>query len=265
MFTPLHRAAGNGRVEACKFLIDHNAEIDETDHKSLETALFHACRIGSANVVELLIQFGANVNSFNDSYSTPIFICIQSLSENIGESARVLDLLLEHGAKPNIQNNFCRTPLSLAIELQCSAAIIQLLRKAADPEFAAYGKPPPLKNVLVTQNRPMIQAFEQGLGKSVIVDKLCQLSSTLDPYYLVGKSLHIIGYGDGFCVEAYRPILGLFGPITHTIRFSENGEEKDVILDREGTPGVRFYVMADQNFERPLLPIAADDDDDDDE
>ena len=254
MFTPLHRSAGNGHVEATKFLLDMGANINETDSKLVETPLFHACRIGSADVVRLLVERGANVNVFNAAYSSCLFTAVLSLSEDIGKSAEVLEILLKHGAKPDVQNNFSDTPLSFAVKLKCKRAIVILLRNGANPEFAPYGARAPLEDVLVNNKVAEIEAFKEGLGEDAVKDKLCKLSSNLDPYYIVGKSLEVLNHGRGFCVEAYRPILGLFGPVTHTVRFMDSGEEKSMVLQRPGVDGVRFYLISDQNFETPLLP-----------
>lgn len=60
--TPLHFAAGCGRTEAVKFLIEHGANVDVRDHHR-NTPLHLAAVAGAYAIFSILVKAGADVNS----------------------------------------------------------------------------------------------------------------------------------------------------------------------------------------------------------
>ena len=70
--TPLHLAASHGHLDACRILLERKAEVNSLDDKE-ETPLHHASMsycVGSAAVVRLLLDYGADVQLRNLSGQT---------------------------------------------------------------------------------------------------------------------------------------------------------------------------------------------------
>ena len=108
-FTPLHKAALEGRVSAAELLIDRGAEVDV--RRSLgATPLHDAAFRGEASVVKLLIEKGADVNARDVQGSTPLHWATYTGDVSCGE------LLIGRGADVNAKNRYDATPLHRAVE-----------------------------------------------------------------------------------------------------------------------------------------------------
>jgi len=88
---PLFLAAGEGRLNAVRYLLDQGADINACD-RSGNTALTEATYYGHVSVVKELLVRGANIN-FLSSAGTPLDI---ALSKN---NDPVVDLLKHYGAR----------------------------------------------------------------------------------------------------------------------------------------------------------------------
>jgi hypothetical protein len=89
--TPLYHAAGGGRAEVAELLIDKGADVNAKDNGG-RTPLIHAAHYGQKEVVELLITNGANVNA-NNGGETPLDWAIKR------KHTETADLLRKHGGK----------------------------------------------------------------------------------------------------------------------------------------------------------------------
>lgn len=69
--TPLHLAAGSGRVEAVQLLIRHGARVDAR-RKDGKTALFEAAAAGRINAAKALLEHGADPGV---AQGTPVNVC----------------------------------------------------------------------------------------------------------------------------------------------------------------------------------------------
>ncbi|KAL6567921.1 ADP-ribosylation factor GTPase-activating protein agd3 [Orobanche gracilis] len=85
----------------------NNTSIEDLDGCSL---LHLACETGDIGMIELLLQYGANVNATDSRSLTPLHHCI-----NKGRTA-FAKLLLSRGADPRAVDNQGRTPFQLARE-----------------------------------------------------------------------------------------------------------------------------------------------------
>lgn len=84
---------------------------DPNQQDSLKrTALMYASKHGYGNIVELLLQNGANPNKKDSSNYTALMSAIINGHEFIAQ------MLLRYGADPNIQNNDKKTALMYAVE-----------------------------------------------------------------------------------------------------------------------------------------------------
>ena len=78
--THLARAANNGHYQTCKFLIEQGAEVDALDI-GYNTALHWAAMRGNVEIVNLLLQNGADKTIKNKQGRIPIDMCQPVWSE----------------------------------------------------------------------------------------------------------------------------------------------------------------------------------------
>jgi ankyrin repeat protein len=85
--TPLIIAAGWGKSDAVRLLLDAGADVDATgeDH---QTALHRAIESGVPEVVELLINSGARIDAKDDHGNTPMTLAAEAEDERIRELVR---------------------------------------------------------------------------------------------------------------------------------------------------------------------------------
>ncbi|CAM9947868.1 unnamed protein product, partial [Scytosiphon promiscuus] len=100
LLSPICRAASSGRVDVVKLLIERGADLEAT---TIETRSDGSFRVGSApavhlaiygrhiDVLQVLLQAGANPNSFNSYGTTPLMA-----AANQGH-ANVVRILLDKG------------------------------------------------------------------------------------------------------------------------------------------------------------------------
>ena len=89
--TPLFLAAGEGRLDAVRYLLDQGADVNVRDDRG-RTALTEAAFYGNASVMKELILRGADVNAFSDE-GTALDIAVQS------NRSAAIDILKHYGAK----------------------------------------------------------------------------------------------------------------------------------------------------------------------
>ncbi|XP_067858576.1 poly [ADP-ribose] polymerase tankyrase-2 isoform X4 [Heptranchias perlo] len=105
--TPLHFAAGFGRKDVVEFLLQSGANVHARDDGGL-IPLHNACSFGHAEVVNLLLFHGADSNARDNWNYTPLH------EAAIKGKIDVCIVLLQHGADPHICNTDGRTALDLA-------------------------------------------------------------------------------------------------------------------------------------------------------
>lgn len=107
---PLHLAAAKGRLELVLELVArHNADVNVADIASGRTALHHAVRTGSRPIVELLLEFEADVNAVDFDGNTPLHTAVQY------DMFEITKLLVDFGAECVQANKYFQTPLDLAV------------------------------------------------------------------------------------------------------------------------------------------------------
>ncbi|XP_034631682.1 poly [ADP-ribose] polymerase tankyrase-2 isoform X3 [Trachemys scripta elegans] len=105
--SPLHFAAGFGRKEVVEYLLQSGANVHARDDGGL-IPLHNACSFGHAEVVNLLLRHGADPNARDNWNYTPLH------EAAIKGKIDVCIVLLQHGAEPAIRNTDGRTALDLA-------------------------------------------------------------------------------------------------------------------------------------------------------
>ncbi|XP_018328199.1 ankyrin repeat domain-containing protein 49-like [Agrilus planipennis] len=108
-YTPLHRACYNNHVEVVEFLLENGADISAKT-LMLWQPLHSACQWNHKECVLRLIQHGADVNAASEGGQTPLHIATSH-----GTSYESVQLLLMHPyINPNILNNNKETPFDIA-------------------------------------------------------------------------------------------------------------------------------------------------------
>ncbi|XP_062925150.1 poly [ADP-ribose] polymerase tankyrase-1 isoform X1 [Mobula hypostoma] len=105
--TPLHFAAGFGRKDVVEHLLQNGANVHARDDGGL-IPLHNACSFGHAEVVSLLLCHGADSNARDNWNYTPLH------EAAIKGKIDVCIVLLQHGADPNIRNTDGKTAQDLA-------------------------------------------------------------------------------------------------------------------------------------------------------
>ena len=106
--TPLYFAVENSDCEVVEQLLDRGADVN-VQEKTGNTPLHFAAISNASEVVELLLERGAYVNAQDNGGTTPLH---NAASNNA--SSEIAEVLLGHDADVNVQNNDGNTPLNLA-------------------------------------------------------------------------------------------------------------------------------------------------------
>ena len=111
-FTPLHYAAFFGQPEAAKLLIEEGADLEarSTNREfALDAAPLHsAVAARERGTIEVLLGAGADVNAVQHGGFTPLLEAAQT------GQAEIVELLLERGANPDAKLDDGRTATDLA-------------------------------------------------------------------------------------------------------------------------------------------------------
>ena len=131
--TPLMTASQQGYNDVVKQLLKFQANPNQSNEERGSalgaTALFYAVNNEHQEVVESLVNAGANVNHADANGFTPLMIAIER------HNAEALGYLLSKGADVNYALYNGKSPLMLAINRNNTDAIRQLVNAGADVEI----------------------------------------------------------------------------------------------------------------------------------
>lgn len=121
-------AATAGHEKVVETLLKHNAELEAQSERTKDTPLSLACSGGRYEVVELLLNVGANKEHRNVSDYTPLSLAAS------GGYVNIIKLLLSHGAEINSRtgSKLGISPLMLAAMNGHTAAVKLLLDMGSD-------------------------------------------------------------------------------------------------------------------------------------
>jgi len=130
--TPLMIAAEKGHEEIVNLLIEYGANVHARTVTTRLTnegpnALMRACDGGHYAIVSRLIAAGSDVNVTNGKMETPLVWAVR------GNHAEIVDLLLANSARPAAFDDWSRPVLKIAIE-KGNDRIVSALRKAGAPK-----------------------------------------------------------------------------------------------------------------------------------
>ena len=133
--TCLHYAAtGDSSHEVLEIIIGHGVDVNSTNNSN-QTALMRASHKGNKHVINVLINAGANPHISDDEGDTLLHYAAYGDC-----SKEVLQAIIDHGADVNATNKNNKTALMIACEKCNEDAINVLLNARADPTIGDIGR-----------------------------------------------------------------------------------------------------------------------------
>lgn len=130
--TPLAQACKYGNVDIIQFLIDHGADPNGRNLKGTpETPLSIACSFGQTDAARYLIEKGADVN-FIPQYSKSDFGSTALTGAISSGSLEIVKLLIQHGANINENDPNEGYPLTVAAFFRSKVILEVLLKNGAE-------------------------------------------------------------------------------------------------------------------------------------
>jgi len=122
----IHFHAKDGRVEEVKKLLDNDPNLINSTTKSGDTPLHWAIRTGRKTVVNVLLEYGANVAAVNNYGNTCLHVAAES------HRPELVELMLRKGADIHAKNMYGATPLHEAARTHSNETIRTLLKAGAN-------------------------------------------------------------------------------------------------------------------------------------
>ena len=107
---PLEVACWRGNKEIVELLIENGADVNYADECEFRTALMMASHHGHAEIVRILLKHGANVNAEDDYYATSLTRAAEA------GHFEIVRVLLAHGANASVREERDKTAAELAEE-----------------------------------------------------------------------------------------------------------------------------------------------------
>ena len=152
-FTPLHLASSKGHIEIVEFLLDHGADI-ELEIFNGDTPLLVAARYArhgkQYETIKTLLEHGAKVNHKDEDGRAALH------DAAMYSGKEVINLLISYGADVNARDKHKSTPLHQAAMLNNIEAAKALVEHGADifaKNFHDYSKPLPEGMLFHPMNR----------------------------------------------------------------------------------------------------------------
>lgn len=128
-YTALDLACEHEQLEIIDLLLEAGADVNQPN-RHLERPLHSVCFNGNAIIVQRLLEAGARLDLRDENGETPLTIAIERCHEDI------VKLLLQYGAKDQLNTIYGdETPLTRAITYCGSDMISILLDAGADPNL----------------------------------------------------------------------------------------------------------------------------------
>ena len=136
-YTALHHCATDNLVTEAAFLLSHGANTEAASNEYRRTALHIAVQKGHRELVELLIQHRASLDSRERSGNTPLHVA--AICRNNGDCT-IAKFLIAAGADINALSNNNKTPIMHAITERWLEIAQLLIAHGADLAVAELNK-----------------------------------------------------------------------------------------------------------------------------
>ena len=129
LLTPLWRAANKGKIDVVKLLVELGADVNSTASDTGSTPLYGACdKYRNMDVIKFLVSHGADIDKPINGVGTT---CLMRAIRSIGMSKFFVD----QGADVNRKDSFGNTALHLACDYRRINAVRLLVKYGADPSI----------------------------------------------------------------------------------------------------------------------------------
>ena len=165
----LHLACKSGDIKTVeKILSRKNVDINAREKQYGSRPLHWAAGQGHLEIVDLLLQKGADINATDNDNITPLHVAVGKKQKD------VVRYLLDKKANPNLKDAKGDTPLQGAVELGQMDVVQLLVDAGADVNAANDEGIAPMDRAFVSGNKPLAQLLWQRGGrpkKGMIVKK----------------------------------------------------------------------------------------------
>lgn len=131
------QAVSFGKYEEVEELLLRFPSIDiNVRETNGDTPLIIACQTGKADIAMLLLRYNADPNLICECGNTALYVATFSYARHC--SIELIQSLLDHGANPNVLSQYCLTPLMVACKDNLVNVATLLLKYKANPNFQDY-------------------------------------------------------------------------------------------------------------------------------
>lgn len=156
--TYLQLAIDTNNIDIVRTLINYGADLKKTP-----TALYDACRNNQQDIVSLLIESKARIDS--DPYQEPL-MSVAAWNCNVD----MMKLLLENKADINAKRYNAYTPLMLAVKKEHIGSVLYLIDHKADVKYSNDLQHSALSYAIETKNDDIIEIIQNALHMVPIVN-----------------------------------------------------------------------------------------------
>ncbi|KAG9463305.1 hypothetical protein GDO78_022018, partial [Eleutherodactylus coqui] len=159
--TPLMHAAYKGKVEMCKLLLQHGADVNCNEHEHGYTALMFACLSGKKEIVWMMLEAGADTDVLNSVGRT---------------AAQMAAFVGQHDCVTVINNFFPREKLDYYSKPQGLSKEPKLPVKLAGPlhKIITTTNLHPVKIIFLIKENPLLLEPEALKKCSAVLDLICE-------------------------------------------------------------------------------------------
>jgi len=272
-YTLLHMAIDFGNESAAKLLLSSSGcEVNCLTNFHELTPIHFAAQDGRTNLVMLLLDYGANIDSVNHTNCTPVYFAV------CGNHMETVKLLLSRGADVNIRDANNISPLLQAVSISKTLTKLLLDNNAQMSHFcrelhtALLSNKPDIADLVLdklsgplTPNRigrsPLQNACAHISGNPEeavnLVRKLVSLGDDINYWNQYGTVLHILIQRSAFLSNGIEdvPAQALF---KYIISLEECDLNKVVTINASGTPLTLAFKLNQYYFAELLIRAGAD-------
>jgi ankyrin repeat protein len=121
----IHAAVERGKTALVSDMLARDPSAIHARNKLDDQPLHTAAHNGRANLVEMLLNCGADINAKGDHGRTPLHFAV------MGKKKKIIEILLRSKANPNLKDAYGCTPLYLAASVQEKTTCRSLLAAGA--------------------------------------------------------------------------------------------------------------------------------------